>query len=167
MKDKDKPFSEAKVRNWAFQILQALEYMHKHGYFHRDLKPGMIRHCYFSDFLWIYLSGLSAFDCCKILHLLPLRRELIGYQGRDKGCWFWPCKRSALMSTLHRLCLYTLVWCCICSHNVFSFISIYLVYGESGICVIAWPVWVMWGFVVCLGIARLKCSYSLRLTVPL
>lgn len=39
MKDKDKPFSEAKVRNWAFQILQALEYMHKHGYFHRDLKP--------------------------------------------------------------------------------------------------------------------------------
>jgi protein kinase len=39
IKDKDKPFSEAKVRNWAFQILQALEYMHKHGYFHRDLKP--------------------------------------------------------------------------------------------------------------------------------
>lgn len=41
IKDKDKSFSEAKVRNWAFQILQALEYMHKHGYFHRDLKPGM------------------------------------------------------------------------------------------------------------------------------
>jgi protein kinase len=39
IKDKDKPFSEARVRNWAFQILEALEYMHKHGYFHRDLKP--------------------------------------------------------------------------------------------------------------------------------
>lgn len=39
IKDNDKPFSEAKVRNWAFQILYALEYMHKHGYFHRDLKP--------------------------------------------------------------------------------------------------------------------------------
>jgi protein kinase len=39
IKDRDKPFSEAKVRNWAFQILEALEYMHKHGYFHRDLKP--------------------------------------------------------------------------------------------------------------------------------
>lgn len=39
IKDRDKPFSEAKVRNWAFQILEALDYMHKHGYFHRDLKP--------------------------------------------------------------------------------------------------------------------------------
>lgn len=41
IKDRDKPFSEAKVRNWAFQILEALDYMHKHGYFHRDLKPGI------------------------------------------------------------------------------------------------------------------------------
>ncbi|XP_024363189.1 cyclin-dependent kinase F-4 isoform X2 [Physcomitrium patens] len=39
IKDKDKPFSESEVRSWAFQILQALEYMHKNGYFHRDLKP--------------------------------------------------------------------------------------------------------------------------------
>ncbi|XP_073394984.1 cyclin-dependent kinase F-4 [Physcomitrium patens] len=38
-KDNDKPFPEAKIRSLAFQILQALEYMHKHGYFHRDLKP--------------------------------------------------------------------------------------------------------------------------------
>jgi protein kinase len=41
MKEKDKLFSEAKIRNWCFQVLQALAYMHKHGYFHRDLKPGM------------------------------------------------------------------------------------------------------------------------------
>eukprot|EP01018_Ginkgo_biloba_P007416 Gb_12807 [translate_table: standard] len=39
MKDKDKLFPEAKVRNWCFQVFQALAYMHQHGYFHRDLKP--------------------------------------------------------------------------------------------------------------------------------
>eukprot|EP00249_Psilotum_nudum_P020200 c27601_g1_i1 orf=876-2255(+) len=39
MKDKDKFFPEAKIRNWCYQVLQALTYMHSHGYFHRDLKP--------------------------------------------------------------------------------------------------------------------------------
>lgn len=39
MKDKEKPFSESKIRNWCHQILLALAYMHSHGYFHRDLKP--------------------------------------------------------------------------------------------------------------------------------
>ncbi|CAM6102051.1 unnamed protein product [Calypogeia fissa] len=39
MKDKDKLFPEAKVRNWCYQVLQALAYMHRYGYFHRDLKP--------------------------------------------------------------------------------------------------------------------------------
>ncbi|KAK1273456.1 Cyclin-dependent kinase F-4 [Acorus gramineus] len=39
MKDRGKLFSEAEVRNWCFQIFQALAYMHQHGYFHRDLKP--------------------------------------------------------------------------------------------------------------------------------
>jgi protein kinase len=40
IKDKDKLFQESKVRNWTYQVLNALAYMHKHGYFHRDLKPG-------------------------------------------------------------------------------------------------------------------------------
>ena len=40
MKDRDSLFPEARIRNWMFQILQGLAYMHKHGYFHRDLKPG-------------------------------------------------------------------------------------------------------------------------------
>ncbi|KAK9928216.1 hypothetical protein M0R45_025362 [Rubus argutus] len=39
MKDKEKLFPEAEVRNWCFQVFQGLAYMHQRGYFHRDLKP--------------------------------------------------------------------------------------------------------------------------------
>ncbi|CAN6486971.1 unnamed protein product [Victoria cruziana] len=39
MQDRAKLFSETEVRNWCFQVFQALAYMHQHGYFHRDLKP--------------------------------------------------------------------------------------------------------------------------------
>lgn len=38
-KDRDKLFPEAKVRNMAYQMIQATHYMHKHGFFHRDMKP--------------------------------------------------------------------------------------------------------------------------------
>eukprot|EP00242_Pyramimonas_sp_CCMP2087_P018443 CAMPEP_0198204824 /NCGR_PEP_ID=MMETSP1445-20131203/8296_1 /TAXON_ID=36898 /ORGANISM="Pyramimonas sp., Strain CCMP2087" /LENGTH=467 /DNA_ID=CAMNT_0043876887 /DNA_START=528 /DNA_END=1927 /DNA_ORIENTATION=+ len=39
IKDRDKYLPEAKVRNWMFQIIQSMAYIHKHGYFHRDMKP--------------------------------------------------------------------------------------------------------------------------------
>eukprot|EP01023_Acetabularia_acetabulum_P034745 TRINITY_DN32666_c0_g1_i3.p1 TRINITY_DN32666_c0_g1~~TRINITY_DN32666_c0_g1_i3.p1 ORF type:complete len:404 (-),score=35.13 TRINITY_DN32666_c0_g1_i3:661-1872(-) len=39
MKDRDKLFSESRIRNWCYQILQGLAYIHKQGFFHRDMKP--------------------------------------------------------------------------------------------------------------------------------
>ncbi|KAG7220915.1 hypothetical protein INR49_017765 [Caranx melampygus] len=35
----DKMFSENEIRNVLFQILSGLAFVHKHGYFHRDMKP--------------------------------------------------------------------------------------------------------------------------------
>ncbi|XP_071532841.1 serine/threonine-protein kinase MAK isoform X2 [Panulirus ornatus] len=39
MKSREKHFSESMVRNIVGQVLQGLAFMHKHGYFHRDMKP--------------------------------------------------------------------------------------------------------------------------------
>lgn len=39
MSNRKQYFSEAEVKNWCFQILQGLNYMHRQGYFHRDLIP--------------------------------------------------------------------------------------------------------------------------------
>jgi protein kinase len=40
MKDRDKLFPESRIRTWCFQVFQGLAYIHTHGYFHRDMKPG-------------------------------------------------------------------------------------------------------------------------------
>lgn len=39
MRERERPFSEAEIRSFMFQMLQGLAHMHKNGYFHRDLKP--------------------------------------------------------------------------------------------------------------------------------
>ncbi|KAM9726225.1 serine/threonine-protein kinase ICK-like isoform 1-T1 [Menidia menidia] len=39
MKDRARLFPESAVRNLMFQILQGLAFIHKHGFFHRDMKP--------------------------------------------------------------------------------------------------------------------------------
>ncbi|XP_075907205.1 serine/threonine-protein kinase MAK isoform X2 [Nelusetta ayraudi] len=39
MKDRRKYFPESVIRNISFQILQGLSFIHKHGFFHRDMKP--------------------------------------------------------------------------------------------------------------------------------
>ncbi|XP_029698669.1 serine/threonine-protein kinase MAK isoform X2 [Takifugu rubripes] len=39
MKDRKKLFPESVSRNISFQILQGLSFIHKHGFFHRDMKP--------------------------------------------------------------------------------------------------------------------------------
>lgn len=38
-KDRKKFLPEARIRHIMFQILSGLAYMHKHGFFHRDMKP--------------------------------------------------------------------------------------------------------------------------------
>lgn len=44
IKGRDKLLTEARIRGWCYQILQGLAYIHMHGYFHRDMKPGGLLH---------------------------------------------------------------------------------------------------------------------------
>eukprot|EP00792_Barthelona_sp_PAP020_P005090 TRINITY_DN2490_c0_g3_i1.p1 TRINITY_DN2490_c0_g3~~TRINITY_DN2490_c0_g3_i1.p1 ORF type:complete len:434 (+),score=89.47 TRINITY_DN2490_c0_g3_i1:48-1349(+) len=39
LKNRDKFLPESQIRNYMYQMLQALAYMHRHGFFHRDMKP--------------------------------------------------------------------------------------------------------------------------------
>lgn len=36
---RDKLFPEPVIKNMVYQVLQGLAFMHKHGFFHRDMKP--------------------------------------------------------------------------------------------------------------------------------
>jgi protein kinase len=40
MKDRDRLFPEERIRSWMWAVAQGLAYIHRHGYFHRDMKPG-------------------------------------------------------------------------------------------------------------------------------
>ena len=39
MKQRDRPFAESHIRNLMYQMTQGLSFMHKNGFFHRDVKP--------------------------------------------------------------------------------------------------------------------------------
>jgi male germ cell-associated kinase len=39
MKSREGGFSETEIRNIMFQLFLAVDHMHRHGFFHRDLKP--------------------------------------------------------------------------------------------------------------------------------
>eukprot|EP00262_Sarcandra_glabra_P003059 TRINITY_DN1350_c0_g1_i2.p1 TRINITY_DN1350_c0_g1~~TRINITY_DN1350_c0_g1_i2.p1 ORF type:complete len:445 (-),score=68.76 TRINITY_DN1350_c0_g1_i2:131-1465(-) len=63
MKDRGKLFSEVEVRNWCFQVFQALAYMHHRGFFHRDLKPENL--LVTKDLIKIADFGLAREVCSK------------------------------------------------------------------------------------------------------
>lgn len=58
MKEKDRVFSEPVIRNIMYQVLQGLAFMHKHGFFHRDMKPENLL-CMGPDLIKIADFGLA------------------------------------------------------------------------------------------------------------
>ncbi|CAH1776223.1 unnamed protein product [Owenia fusiformis] len=58
MKDRDKLMQESLIRNIMYQIMQGLAFMHKHGFFHRDMKPENIL-CNGPDLVKIADMGLA------------------------------------------------------------------------------------------------------------
>jgi protein kinase len=60
MKERSTPFSETEITKFCYQILQGLAYMHRNGYFHRDLKPGILLVFGISCLLkFLYLANVS------------------------------------------------------------------------------------------------------------
>eukprot|EP00826_Nyctotherus_ovalis_P026936 TRINITY_DN2099_c0_g2_i2.p1 TRINITY_DN2099_c0_g2~~TRINITY_DN2099_c0_g2_i2.p1 ORF type:complete len:286 (+),score=86.48 TRINITY_DN2099_c0_g2_i2:191-1048(+) len=57
MSDRQKPLPEISIRNIVYQTLQGLAYMHKNGFFHRDMKPENLL-C-FLDYVKIADFGLA------------------------------------------------------------------------------------------------------------
>lgn len=78
MRERERPFSEGEIRSFMSQMLQGLAHMHRNGYFHRDLKPGirffMSVHC-----LRHFRTLNGGYLCSNIFSLF---RELAG----NKGC---------------------------------------------------------------------------------
>ena len=76
--------------------------MHKHGYFHRDMKPENLL-CMVSSF---YAQSVSrhwySFLCLNLQHISSGPRSC-------KDCGLWSGSRNPFSSSLHRLCLHPLV----------------------------------------------------------
>ena len=82
MTEQGKPLPESTIKSWCFQIFQALDYMHKSGYFHRDLKPG--------DYQGINCLYLNL--CCQTQdNGIWFSREYTCNWGSCESCGFWTC----------------------------------------------------------------------------
>ncbi|KAF6155144.1 hypothetical protein GIB67_019670 [Kingdonia uniflora] len=79
IKDRGKLFSETEVRNWYFQVFQALSYMHQNGYFHRDLKPENLlvtkESIKIANFVDIWAMGAIMAELFTLEPLFPGLRE--------------------------------------------------------------------------------------------
>lgn len=70
--------SEPMVREWCFQILRGLAHIHKHGYFHRDLKPGQHRAH--------HIRPAICFDPAKLPAMIHTLSVLsLGWRGSQKA----------------------------------------------------------------------------------
>ena len=90
------------IELWTAKVLQGLAFMHKHGYFHRDMKPENLL-CMVSSF---YAQSVSrhwySFLCLNLQHISSGPRSC-------KDCGLWSGSRNPFSSSLHRLCLHPLV----------------------------------------------------------
>ncbi|MFS7903117.1 putative protein-serine/threonine kinase CMGC-RCK family [Helianthus anomalus] len=59
MEDIVKPFSETEIRNWCFYMFQGLVYMHQHGYFPCDFKPGIF---FFNDYVGLIVKEYESIE---------------------------------------------------------------------------------------------------------
>ena len=66
----DKLFPEGVIRNMMFQVLQGLAFMHKHGYFHRDMKPENLL-CMGPDLIKIADFGLARYYGLPVRPMTP------------------------------------------------------------------------------------------------
>ena len=86
MKDRRKYFPESRIRSWCYQVFQGLAYIHKTGYFHRDMKPGVAGS-----------KSMTHVTTCEVV------RESVDYEGHGEDCGFWIGKRDTLSASIHRL----------------------------------------------------------------
>ncbi|KAL2933456.1 Serine/threonine-protein kinase MHK [Bienertia sinuspersici] len=95
MKERQGPFSEEEIRNYLTQVLKGLAHMHSNGYFHRDLKPGMIE----TDQLYKICRVLGAPDWTVFPEAKNIT-QLINISYSEQLCSWDPLKRPTAEQAL-------------------------------------------------------------------